>query len=107
MAESQVFYKKVEGRTYAAPQYGKEITLIVGQDIEGKGVAAISKEAMAELGVSEGETIEIVGAWTQKAEAVLLGEGDMTTIRIDSKTRTVLPVDIGQEVGVRKEYRSQ
>ena len=107
MTKSQVFYKKVEGRTYAAPQYGKEITLIVGQDIEGEGVAAISKEAMAELDISEGKPIEIVGAWTQKAEAVLLSEGDMTTIRIDSKTRTALPVDIGQEVGVRKEYRSQ
>ncbi len=25
------FYRKVEGRTYAAPQYGKEIILTVGE----------------------------------------------------------------------------
>ena len=99
------FYKKVEGRTYAAPQYGKEITLTVGDDIEGSGVAAMSGEAMAELGVSEGETVEIIGAWTLKAKAVLLGgEGDITALRMDKKTRTALPVDEGQEVGVRKEY---
>ncbi len=59
------FYRKVEGRTYAAPQYGGEITLTVGDDIEGSGVAAMTGEAMAELGISEGETVEIIGAWTQ------------------------------------------
>ena len=102
----EVFYKKVEGRTYAAPQYGTEITLTVGEDMEGNGVAAMSREAMAELGVSEGETIEIIGAWTQKATAILLrGGGDITVIRMDRKTRTALPVDTGQEVGARKEYR--
>lgn len=99
------FYKKIEGRTYAAPQYGKEITLTVGDDIEGNGVAAMSGEAMVELGVSEGETVEIIGAWTLKAKTVLLGgEGDVTALRMDKKTRTSLPVDTGQEVGVRKEY---
>ena len=100
------FYKKIEGRTYAAPQYGKEIILTVGEDIEGNGVAAMTEEAMTELGVSEGETVEIIGAWTQKAEAVLLKEGDITIIRMDKKTRTALPIDAGQEVGVRKEYVS-
>ena len=103
---SDAFYKKVEGRTYAAPQYGKEITLRVGEDIEGDGVAGISREAKVELGVSEGEIIEIIGAWTQKARVVLLRGGDITTIRMDEGTRTDLPVDIGQEVGVRKEYVS-
>jgi len=99
------FYRKVEGRTYAAPQYGKEITLTVGDDIEGNGVAAMTGEAMAELGVSEGETVEIIGAWIQKAKAVLLsGGGDITALRMDKKTRIALPVDAGQEVGVRKEY---
>ena len=102
----EVFYKTVEGRTYAAPQYGKEIALTVGDDIEGNGVAAMSGEAMAELGVSEGETVEIIGAWTQRATAVLLsGGGDITVIHMDRKTRIALPVDTGQEVGVRKEYR--
>ena len=99
------FYKKVGGRTYAAPQYGKEITLTVGEDIEGDGVAAMTGEAMKELGVSEGETVEVIGAWTQKAKAVLLrGGGDITALRMGRKTRTALPVDAGQEVGVRKEY---
>ena len=100
-----VFYKKVDGRTYAAPQYGKEITLTVGDDIAGSGVAAMSGEAMAELGVLKGETVEIIGAWTQKAKAVLLSGGeDIITLRMDNQTRTALPVDVGQEVGVRKEY---
>ena len=100
------FYKKVEDRTYAAPQYGEEIILKVREDIVGNGTAAISKEAMVELGVSEGEIIEIIGAWTQKAKVVLLKEGDITTIRMGKRMRTALPVDTGQEVGVRREYVS-
>ncbi len=104
---SNVFYRQVEGKTYAAPQYGKEIILKVGEDLEGNGVAAISKEAMAELEVSELETIEIIGAWTQKAKAIMRREGDVTTIRIDERTRKSLPVAIGQEVGVRKKYISE
>ena len=100
------FYKKVEDKTYAAPQYGKEIILKVREDIGGNGIAAISKEAMVELGVSEGEIIEIIGAWTQKAKVVLLKEGDITAIRMDRRIRTALPVDTGQEVGVRREYVS-
>ena len=92
------FYRKVEGRTYAAPQYGKEITLTVGEDIGGNGVAAMTEEAMTELGVSEGETVEIIGAWTQKAKALLLKEGDITTIRMDKKMRTALPVANGMQM---------
>lgn len=99
-----VFYKKVEGRTYAAPQYGKEITLKVGKDIEERGAVAISKEAMAELGILEGEVVEIIGAWTQKAKVIPSTEQDMTIIRMDKEIRGALPVDIGQEVGIRKEY---
>ena len=64
------------------------------------------KEAMTELGISEGETVEIIGAWTQRAKVIPLEEEDITIIRMDKKTRTALPVDIGQEVGVRKEYVS-
>ena len=107
MTMRDAFYRKVEGRTYAAPQYGKEIILTVGEDIEGNGVAAMTEEAMTELGVSEGETVEIIGAWTRKAKAVLLrGSGNITALRMDKKTRTALPVDISQEVGIRKEYVS-
>lgn len=96
------FYKEVEGRTYAAPQYGKEIILKVGKDLEERGIVAISKEAMAELGVFEGEIIEIIGAWTQKAKVILSKEEDITIIRMDKTIRTSLPIDIGQEVAVRK-----
>lgn len=74
--------------------------------IVGGGGAAITEEAMTELGVLEGETVEITGAWTQKAKVILLKEGGITIIRMDKKIRTALPVDIGQEVGVRKEYVS-
>jgi hypothetical protein len=97
-----VFNRKVDGRTYAAPLYGKEITLTVGEDMEGDAVASISEEAMIELGVSEGGTIEIIGAWSQKAKATILREGEITTIRIDERTRKALPVSAGQKVGVRK-----
>ncbi len=103
-----IFYRKVEGATYAAPKYGREITLKVGRDIEGEGIAAMSGEAMAELGISGGDTVDIIGAWTQKATAVLLEEaGDITILRMDGKTRSALPVDVGHEVGVRREYRSE
>jgi len=102
----QAFFRKLEDGMYAAPQYGKEIILTVGEDIEENGVTAISKEAMLELGISEGEIIEIIGAWIQKAKVVLLKGGDITTIRMDKGIRTALPVDIGQEIGARKEYVS-
>lgn len=104
---SDAFFKKVEGRTYAAPQYGKEITLKVTEDTERDAIAAISKEAMAELGVSEGDTIEIIGAWTQKVTVTTLREGEIDTIRLSESIRKALPISVGQEVGVRKEYNPE
>jgi hypothetical protein len=100
-----VFYRKVEGRTYAAPQYGKEILLKVGADIEADGSVAMSKEAMEGLEISENDIVEIYGAWMQKAKAILSKEKDITLIRMDKKIREALPVAIGQTVGVRKKYR--
>ena len=100
-----VFYRKVEGRTYAAPQYGKEILLQVGDDIEVDGAVAISKDAMEELEISENDIVEIFGAWMQKAKAILLKDQNVTLIRMDKKIREALPVAVGQTVGVRKEYR--
>lgn len=100
-----VFYRKVEGMTYVAPQYGKEILLKVGPDIEDDGAVAMSKEAMEELEISENDIVEIYGAWMQKAKAILSKEKDITIIRMDKKIREALPVAIGQTVGVRKKYR--
>ena len=100
-----VFYRKVEGMTYVAPQYGKEILLKVGPDIEDDGAVAMSKEAMEELETSGNDIVEIYGAWIQKAKAILLEEKDVTMIRMDKKIREALPVAIGQTVGVRKMYR--
>lgn len=100
-----VFYRKVEGRTYAAPQYGKEILLKVGADIEADGSVAMSKEALEELEISENDIVEIYGAWMQKAKAILSKEKDITMIRMDKKIREALPVAIGQTVGVREKYR--
>lgn len=100
-----VFYRKVEGRTYVAPQFGKEILLKVGADIETEGCVAMSKEAMEELEISENDSVEIYGAWMQKARATLSQEKDITLIQMDKKIREALPVAIGQTVGVRKKYR--
>lgn len=100
-----VFYRKVEGRAYAAPQYGKEILLKVGTDIETEGSVTMSKEAMEELEISENDIVEIYGAWSQKSKAILSEEKDITMIRMNKKVREALPVAIEQIVGVRKEYR--
>ena len=44
------FYQEVEGKTYAAPQYGHEIRLKVGEDLQEQKTVALSREAMEELG---------------------------------------------------------
>jgi len=100
-----VFYRMVEGRAYAAPQFGKEILLKVGADIETEGSVAMSKEAMEELEISENDIVEIYGAWMQKAKAILSQEKDIALIRMDKKIREALPVAIDQTIGVRKEYQ--
>ena len=102
-----VFYRKVEGMTYVAPQYGKEILLKVGADIETEGSVAMSKEAMEELEISGNDIVEIYGAWMQKAKATLSQEKDITLIRMDKKIRETLPVAIGQTIGVRKEHQAK
>jgi hypothetical protein len=102
-----VFYRKVEGRTYVAPQFGKEILLKVGADIETKGSVVMSKEAMEELEISENDIVEIYGAWMQKAKAILSQEKDITLIRMDKKIREALPVAIGQTAGVRREHQAK
>jgi hypothetical protein len=97
----QEFYAKVEGRTYVAPQYGHEISVRLGEDLDQEGSIAMSKEAMEELGVREGEMVEIYGAWIQRAKTVLSKEKDITVVRIHRKIRDALPCAIGQTVGIR------
>ena len=99
-----VFNRKIEGRTYVAPQYGKEITVKVGEDIEEESTAAISRKAMEELGAREDDSIEIYGAWMQEAKAVLSKQKNPIIIQLSRGIREALPVNIGQNVGIRKKY---
>lgn len=101
----EVFYQKVEGRTYASPQYGKEIRVKVGEDIEQKGAIAMSREAMEELSIQEGDVVEIYGAWIQEAKAAVSDEKDISLVRMDKDIREALPCTIGQFVGVRNQYK--
>lgn len=99
-----LFQKEVEGRTYSAPQYGKEITLKVGKDIKEKGSVSISKEAMDELGIKEGDLVEIIGAWSQEAKVITSISKEKNIIELDENIREALPVDVGQEVSIREKY---
>jgi hypothetical protein len=99
------FYPQVEGRTYAAPQYGQEIRVLVGEDLEQKGAIALSKEALEELGIQEGDAVEVYGGWIQKGKTVLSSEKDITLVRMAKEIREALPCEKGQYVGIRKEYK--
>ena len=100
------FYLKAEGKTYAAPQYGYEIRVKVGEDLEGENAVAMNGEAMEELGIQEGDIVEVYGAWIQEAKAVLSKEKDMTLVRLSKAVREKLPCSIGQHVGIRKKYEA-
>ncbi len=99
------FYQACEGRTYAAPQYGQEISVNVGEDLDQKGVIALSREALEELGIQEGESVEIYGAWMQEAKAVISDEKEMTIVRMNKTIREALPCAIGQCVGIRSKSK--
>jgi len=99
------FYQMCEGRTYAAPQYGKEIRVKVGEDLDQKGAVSISREGMEELGIEQGDLVEIYGAWIQEVKAVLSKEKDITVVRMDKAVREALPCIIGEYVGVRSKYK--
>jgi anaerobic selenocysteine-containing dehydrogenase len=100
------FYVNVEGKTYAAPQYGHEIRVKIGEDLEEEKAVAMSKEAMEELGINAGDLVEVYGAWIQEARAVLSKEKDMTLVRLSKAVREKLPCSIGQHVGIRKKYEA-
>ena len=100
------FYLKADGQTYAAPQYGYEIRVKVGEDLKEEKAVAMSKEAMAELGIQEGDIVEIYGAWIQEAKAVLSKEKDMTLVRMSQEIREALPCSADQYVGIRRKYEA-
>ena len=66
----------------------------------------MSREAMQELGIQEGDIVEIYGAWMQEAKAVLSEEKDMTLVRISQQVREALPCSVGQYVGIRRKYEA-
>ena len=101
------FYKEVEGRTYAAPQYGHEIRVKVGEDLQEQKTVALSKEAMVELGIQEGDMVEVYGAWIQEAEVVLSKDKDITLARLSKDVREGLPCAVGQFVGIRKKHEAR
>lgn len=74
----------------------------VGDDLDQDGAIAMSREAMEELGVREGDDVEIYGAWMQRAKTVLFNEKDITVVRMHRKLREALPCAVGQTVGIRK-----
>ena len=85
----------------------KELKLKVAEAISqgdiGNGIARIDSQTMLELGVTDGEIIEIIG---EKPTAALVftsqNEVNTNTIRIDGIARKNLRTSIGQEVTVRK-----
>lgn len=101
------FYQEVEGRTYAAPQYGHEIRVKVGKDLQEQKTVALSKEAMEELGIpQEGDMVEVYGAWIQEAEVVLSKDRDITLVQLSKDVREALPCAVGQFVGIRKKHEA-
>jgi hypothetical protein len=99
------FYRDAEGRTYAAPQYGKEITVKVGNDLDKPGTIALTQEAMDELGVKEGDIVELYGAWMQEVTAVPYQNEEISVARLDKASREALPCAIGQDLGIRKKFK--
>ncbi len=85
----------------------KEIKLKVAEAISqgdiGNGIARIDPQTMVELGVTDGEIIEIIG---EKPTAAIVftsqNEINTNTIRIDGIARKNLRTSIGQEVTVKK-----
>ena len=98
------FCLECEGITYAAPQYGKEIRVKVGKDVDEEGAVTLSKEAIEELEIQEGDLVEIYGAWMKEAKVVLSDEKDIELVGMDKALRVALPCVIGQCVGIRKKY---
>ena len=85
----------------------KELKLKVAEAVSqgdiGNGIARIDPQTMVELGVTDGEIIEIIG---EKPTAAVVftsqNEINTNTIRIDGIARKNLRTSIGQEVTVKK-----
>ena len=92
---------------YAVPSYGKEVKLIVREDLEedtGRGVARISETHRKELGVHIGDEIEIIGPRVLKVKVEEMNKNleDEKGIHIDKIIRNRIPVAIGIKVAIRK-----
>ena len=74
------------------------------QEESGHGIARLPKSAMAMLGITEGDVIEIVGKRTTPARAVLPYPEDegLEVIRLDGLQRANAEVGSGDHVTVRK-----
>ena len=74
------------------------------QEESGHGIARLPKAAMAKLGITEGDVIEIVGKRTTVARAVLAYAEDegLSVIRLDGLQRGNAEVGSGDHVVVRK-----
>lgn len=74
------------------------------QEESGHGIARIGREIMAQLGVTEGDVIEIVGKRSTPARAVLPYPEDegLQLIRLDGLQRANAEVGSGEHVEVRK-----
>ena len=74
------------------------------QEESGHGIARIGREIMAQLGITEGDVIEIIGKRSTPARAVLPYPEDegLQLIRLDGLQRANAEVGSGEHVEVRK-----
>ncbi len=74
------------------------------QEESGHGIARIGREVMAQLGITEGDVIEIMGKRTTPARALLPYPEDegLQLIRLDGLQRANAEVGSGEHVEVRK-----
>jgi len=91
----------------AASVEAKDVRLQVAaarQEESGHGIARLPKSAMATLGITEGDVIEVVGKRSTPARAVLAYAEDegLEVIRLDGLQRANAEVGSGDHVEVRK-----
>ena len=77
---------------------------LTGRDDFGRGVARIDSKAMKELGVKEGEVIELEGKRATTAIAVRAYPADvgLNFVRVDGLVRKNAGTSIGEHISVRK-----
>ncbi len=90
-----------------ADTMAREVRLQVAaarQEESGQGIARLPKSALGALGITEGDTIEIVGKRATAARAVLAYTEDeaLEVIRLDGLQRANAEIGAGDHVTVRK-----